>query len=341
MPDPTGKTLSATQISALFNASPYVTRWMLYQHFKNGIDIDPDENSRMKLGRRVQTALIDQAADDLALEVKQNDDDSYVRSLKQRIGCTRDAEIHCPDRGVGALELKTVWDYAQWMTAWGGGTVPRHIEIQLQVQMMVGDGKKPYGWGVIGACVCGEMKYWDRAPMARLWKQIEERVVEFFHDLDDGNVPEPFGDPAEDPLMAVLYPAVEKKKEQDLSGGTDEHWQLGEAARMYAWAKGEAASHKKIEASLRPKLLEAAKDCGTTHLPGATLYVSKSESAPSVVSLTSDLKFGIMGILGNREGAPLRNSERQLLQKVLNWSQETKAGGIRTTVKVEVQDAVA
>ena len=33
MPDQTLKTISASEAAALFNASPYVTRWMLYQRF--------------------------------------------------------------------------------------------------------------------------------------------------------------------------------------------------------------------------------------------------------------------------------------------------------------------
>ncbi len=333
MPDPNRETISATQVAALFDASPYVTRWMLYQHFKDGLDIEPDESSRMKLGKRVQLALLDQAADDLAFAVTKNESDLYVRSVKSKIGCTRDAEVLCPDRGIGALELKTVWDYTQWMTAWGGGVVPRHIELQLQVQMMVGDGTKPFGWGVIGACVCGEMKYWERAPMAKLWKDIEERVVKFFRDIDDGNEPEPFGDPAEDPLMALLYPSADPEKEQDL-----DNIELGETARMYAWAKAEATSHKKIESALRPKLLEAAKDNGVTKLPGAVLYVKKSDSEASVVTLPQEHKRTLMSVLGRDHLELLDKADIEGLANILNWNHETRKAGVRTTVKVEVQD---
>ena len=330
MPDPNRETISATQVAALFDASPYVTRWMLYQHFANGLDIDPDESSRMKLGKRVQLALLDQAADDLAFAVTKNESDLYVRSVKNKIGCTRDAEVLCPDRGIGALELKTVWDYSVWMTAWGGGIVPRHIELQLQVQMMVGDGSTPFGWGVIGACVCGEMKYWERAPMVKLWKDIEERVVKFFRDIDDGNEPEPFGDPAEDPLMALLYPSADPEKEQDL-----DDIELGETARMYAWAKAEATGHKKVESALRPKLLEAAKDNGVTKLPGAVLYVKKSESEASVVTLP---KKTIQKINQWLNHGGLTETEVKLLKGLATWNHETRKAGVRTTVKVEVQD---
>jgi hypothetical protein len=42
VPDRTLKTISATEAPALFNASPYVTRWMLWQRFANGMDIDSE-----------------------------------------------------------------------------------------------------------------------------------------------------------------------------------------------------------------------------------------------------------------------------------------------------------
>lgn len=332
MPDPTGKTISATQVAALFDASPYVTRWMLYQHFANGISIDPEETSRMTLGLRVQKALLGQAADDLALDVTPNVDDLYLWHPKRDIGCTRDAVVHCPDRGPGALEIKTVWDYTQWMTAWGGGTPPRHVEIQLQVQMMVGDEKTPFKWGVIGACVCGEMKYWERAPMEKLWDEIESKVTKFWTDVANRREPDAFGDPAEEPLLAELFPATEPEQEQTIHDVG-----LGEDARMYAWAKAEAASHKKVEGSLRPRLLQAAKENGITRLPGAVLYVKKSETPPSVVTLPAQTIAHLKIFLRNSD---LTEGEAKLLNDLIAWEHQTRKAGVRTTVKVEVKDDV-
>lgn len=104
----------------------------------------------MDWGTRLQPLIIEQAARDLKLDVFPCD--TYVRN--GNLGCTRDAEIICPDRGPGALEVKAVFDYKTWMREWdGGNSVPRHIEIQHQTQMLVGDGKVPFSWGVIAAWV--------------------------------------------------------------------------------------------------------------------------------------------------------------------------------------------
>ena len=104
-----------------------------------------------------------QAAEDLKLEVRPNADDTYHR--RGLLGCTRDATIICPDRGPGALETKCIFDYRTWMADWGGGAfVPKPHEIQLQQQLLVGDGDdgfaaegSPYDWGVIAAWVAGAM----------------------------------------------------------------------------------------------------------------------------------------------------------------------------------------
>jgi hypothetical protein len=149
-------TISATEAPALFNVSPYVTRWMLYKKFADGVDIDGAEDARMSWGKKLQPLIVAQAAEELRLEVRSNAEDVYHR--RGLLGCTRDAEIICPDRGRGALETKCVFDYGVWMRDWAGGKmVPRTHEIQLQQQMLVGDAEHgevgehgpQYDWGVI------------------------------------------------------------------------------------------------------------------------------------------------------------------------------------------------
>lgn len=210
MPDPTKQTLSATQTPALFGASPYLTRWMLARHFIHGDTIDSPEHNRMDWGKKLQPLLLAQAAEDLHLEVRPNHADDYVR--RGRLGCTRDAEIICPDRGPGALETKVVFDFRVWMQDWAGGKAPpKHIEIQTQQQCLVGDGETPYQWGVIAVWIAGEMKYFERKPIPELWAEIEREAARFFEDVAAGREGEPFGDPVEMPLLTKLFAPVAGK----------------------------------------------------------------------------------------------------------------------------------
>jgi len=251
MPDPTRATLSATQTPALFGASPYLTRWMLLRHFIHGDPIDGPEHNRMDWGKRMQPLLLAQAAEDLHLEVRPNADNTYVR--RGLLGCTRDAEIICPDRGPGSLETKCVFSYDVWMQAWNSGkSLPKQNEIQLQQQMMVGDGKQAHGWGVIAVWLCGEMKYFERKPIPELWEAIELEAEKFFGDVEAKREGEPFGDPVEAPLLAKVFP---------LKVGTlvdfrthPQARELAEQVRLMDYHASERKAHAKGEDGIKAKI---------------------------------------------------------------------------------------
>jgi len=257
MPDPSKKTISATQAPALFNVSPYFTRWMLHKNFADGMVIDqPEGDGRMQWGRKLQPLVLEQAARDMALEVHANEADVYLR--RGLLGCTRDAEIYSPDRGPGALETKCVFDFGIWMRDWQGGKhIPRHHEIQLQQQMLVGDGSSPFAWGMIGVWVCGEMHYYDRDPIPDLWTSLEAEAAAFFAAVAAHEAPDPFGIPVELPFLSALDRVA--GKEIDLSAG-DEAEKLAETVRMYAWSKKQEGSNAKVAERLKAEILALAGD---------------------------------------------------------------------------------
>lgn len=266
MPDPTRKTISATEAAGLWNVSPYVTRWMLYQRFAHGVDIDATEDSRMSWGKKLQPLILEQAAADLKLEVRPNEDDTYVR--RGLLGCTRDATIICPDRGPGALETKAVFDYRVWMQKWDGGDKPpREYEIQNQQQMLVGDGESPFSWGVIAAWVCGDMYYFERPPIGDLWTALEKEAAGFFADVHHGVEPDPFGAPIEVEWLTKLLP-TQAGKVLDLSGGA-RATEWTRIAESYVAAKEAENAGKRVAEPLRAKLLGLAKDASKVILPGA------------------------------------------------------------------------
>jgi hypothetical protein len=290
MPDPTKKTISATQTPALWNLSPYYTRWMLYHHFANGMPLDSEENARMAWGKKLQPLIVEQAAQDLHFEVRPNADDTYHR--RGLVGCTRDATIICPSRGPGALETKCVFDYRYWMQDWRGGeAIPKPHEIQLQQQMMVGDEDgEPYKWGVIAAWVAGDVHYFEREPVPEFWTMIEGEARDFFQSIADKAEPEPFGVPLELPWLNELFP-VEPKKVLDLSADGETHLEI---ARMYANAKEQEAAGARTAEPLRARLLALAKDAEEVLLPfdckvrirphgkGKRITVQVPETAPPI-----------------------------------------------------------
>ena len=281
MPDPTRATLSATQTPALFGASPYLTKWMLARWFIHGDPIDSPEHNRMNWGKRLQPLVLAQAAEDLHLEVRPNADDSYVR--RGLLGCTRDAEIICPDRGPGALETKCCFDYRTWMETWNGGKLlPRHIEIQTQVQMMVGDPDfaevgelgPQYTWGVIAVWVCGEMHYFERAPIPELWAAIETEAKAFFEDVAAGREGEPFGEPVEMPLLNRLF-APKPGVVIDLTGHPRAA-ELAQQAALMKWHAAERLGHDKGERAIKALFKALLGEAEEATLPDGVRVRQKS-----------------------------------------------------------------
>lgn len=283
MPDPNKQTLSATQTPALFGVSPYLTRWMLLRHFIHGDPIDGPEHNRMDWGLRLQPLLLQQAAEDLHLEVKP--DEQYVR--RGLVGCTRDAIVICPSRGPGALECKCVFDYGVWMRDWDGGkTVPRHYEIQLQQQMMVGDGATQYEWGVIAAWVCGDMHYFERKPIDDLWWAIDSETSKFFKDVEAKDEGEPFGEPIEMPLLAKVF-APQKGVVVDLTQREDATDLLTEA-QLFSYYSSQARQHTKAADKIKAKLKAVMGNAEEGILPeGAKIKARQTSRAGYTVKPTT------------------------------------------------------
>lgn len=275
MPDKTRKTISASQGGALVGQSKYMTPWMLY-HWLRGDEVREEESERMSWGKKLQPLLLEQAAEDLKLEVTANPTDTFIR--RGLFGATRDATVLDPSKGVGALETKAVFDYKVWMERWNGGKdgfIPIEYEIQLQIQMLVGAGEGgPFDWGVVAAWVCGDMHYFNRKPDLELWSLLSDKAEEMFNDVDLAREPDAFGEPIEIPLLNKLYPRTEPTVLELL-----DDTELGETARMYAWATEQAKVHKKTADQCKAKLLGAAKENEKLVLPGAYVNIGKSQTA--------------------------------------------------------------
>jgi predicted phage-related endonuclease len=284
LPDPTRKTISATEMSMLLGVSPYGTRWMLYQRFANGIEAPGPDHNRLDWGTKMEPLLLEQAAADLHLEVKTNrqPDGSQVYLRRGLLGCSRDADIYDPQRGPGALETKCCFDYKILMQEWDGGkTPPRQHEIQLQQQMFVGDGEKPFEWGTIALWCGGDMTYFHRKPMPDLWDKFEEEAAQFFEQVSVGDEPQPFGSPVEVPLLKIIF----AKSSGEIINATE---LLGEVeatkiAQMVCDAEYQRSCRlaaEKIEESTKAKLLALAKDADEIELPqGIRVKITRSPRA--------------------------------------------------------------
>jgi YqaJ-like recombinase protein len=284
MPDPLRQTISATESSALFDVSPYVTLWMLYRRFAHGEEAAVATHARMDWGTKLEPLVLAQAAEDLKFEVRPNrgEDGKQVYIRNGLLGCTRDADVFCPDRGPGACETKCVFDYRIWMQEWDGGNhPPRHHEIQLQQQMKVGDGKTSYKWGVEVVWVAGELYYFERKPIPKFWDALDTEAARFFADVKAGNEPEPFGSPREWPLLNEAFP-IEETKILDLREAPEGRT-LAEEVRLYDYHRKQRLGHEKGEDGIKLKLRTFAKECGKILLPfGINVQLKQNKTSVGI-----------------------------------------------------------
>lgn len=334
MPDPTKRTVSASQVAALFNQSPWATRWSLWHHFKHDLRIDAESETgdRIDVGTRMEPVILGLIRDQLRLDVSPNQ--GYVSNLKLKVGATRDADIFDPSLGPGVVEAKNV-DYLRWRDTWDDDTAPPHIELQVQAQMLVGQGAEPYRWGVIGALVGGnDLKLYRREPNEKLWKRIIEAAEEFFDDLAENREPDPLGSPVELPWIHRLYPDTDPLKV--ITWNDPEGFEVLEA---YQDARRTRLEAEKVEKAMRVKIEGRAQDARILNVPGYEVTITRSDVEPLWAPLPGDIVDRAKALANGKPGLDAADVISELVDLILGCPGiETRKGYTRVTMKTRVVD---
>lgn len=180
--------VGASEVAALFDASPYLTHFELY-HRKAGTIATPDfmadgaaNNERIEAGIRLEPAIIDWACDKWGYL-----DCDTPRNLSNGagLGGHPDKFVHCPQRGDGVLEIKT----ADWLVAkkWGDEP-PLHYLLQAQVYAGLAGVK----WVDVVVLVGGnDLRRFTYEFRPSLFAEIEARVTAFWQSIRAGDPPKP------------------------------------------------------------------------------------------------------------------------------------------------------
>lgn len=335
MPDPTKQTVSGSQMPALFGASPWETRWEMYQHFKNGLAIEKREDETMGWGKRLQPAMIAYCRDELRIDLLPNvapdGSEVYYRHPTLPIGCTDDGFAQ-EQRGLIKVECKNV-SVRAWLGMWEGGRkVPLHVEIQVQQQLMVPiAGRMPIK-GYVFALVGGsEPHFFERDPLPQLHEEIAGQAVEFMGDVAKANEPPMVGTEREYKLLGELFPPSTKTEPLDLRGHPDEA-AVADAMRQYAWAAAQRLSLEKAETAWKAELVKRAGEFPGIRVSGFRANVTKSATAAAFISLPRDLQAATLAAAAR---LPIdADAERERLQTVALWSQQTRKASVSTRVTV-------
>lgn len=195
--------LTSTEAAALFDCSPYMTKFELY-HVKTGaLENTFEINDRMVWGTRLEAAIAQGIAEDHGLIVEPFK--SYMRIPELRMGASFDFKIVgitpefsgdetlrnlYREHGPGIMEVKNV-DGLQFKRGWLYGDeteAPPHIELQIQHQLEVAD----LNWACGAALVGGNRPVvFPRMRDREIGGLIRAKVAEFWTLIDAGTPPAP------------------------------------------------------------------------------------------------------------------------------------------------------
>jgi putative phage-type endonuclease len=261
--------ITSTEVSALFNISPYLTHFELW-HRKKSKDIGKiQENERMTWGKRLQESIARGIEGDSGWAVQPLKD--YIRLEDYRIGSSFDYLYN----GEDLLEIKNVDGLAfkdGWIVDGDNIEAPPHIELQVQHQMLV------YGCSVahIGALIGGnKLVMVKREKNQQIHDQIISKVAAFWKSIEENKEPDPdFERDAK--FIAQLYNKVDKEK---TSVANDEIEALSAHYKLQSTKESEAKREKEI---IKAKILIAIGD--TAKVLGSNFSITASEVAPKEIA---------------------------------------------------------
>jgi hypothetical protein len=221
--------VTASAAGALFGAHDYLTPLELYMLKTGEIADVTEETPAMKRGRLLEPValqLIQEERPDWGL--MPNTGKIYYRDTDARIGCTPDSQWHCPERGPGIVQIKTVEPFIfkrKWMDEAGQVEPPLWIGIQAFIEAALTGAK----WAAVAPMRVGfgvDIDIIEIPLDVDIMSALRERVADFWQRVADKNPP-PADYGADGELLKRIYKA--EGDPIDLTG----HNRIGELCAEY------------------------------------------------------------------------------------------------------------
>lgn len=212
--------ITSTEVSCLFDMSPYSTIFELWHQKKNQEIIILEDNDRMKWGRRMETPIAEGVGEDNGWLVYPFKDFGVHDEIKA--GSSFDYMVAVPnEKGdsmiEGLLEIKNV-DWLQIKNKWiieDGQVIeaPAHIELQVQHQLMI----TGYPFCYIAALEGGnKVHLLKRTPQPQIIDAIKTKVIKFWNTIEHNIEPKPNFERDAD-FLAKLHGFAEPGKIMDVT----------------------------------------------------------------------------------------------------------------------------
>ena len=271
--------VGASEVAALFDASPYLTHFELW-HRKNGTIATPDfmadgmpNNERIEAGIRLEPAIIDWACDKwgyVRRETPKNLDNGAG------LGGHPDQLVTCPERGDGLLEIKT----ADWLIRKKWGDEPP-LNYLLQAQTYAGLAKVQ--WCDVVCLVGGnQLERFTYEFRPAIFAEIEKRVTAFWQSIRANDPPAP--DFARDgrTLAEVLGEPTDEVIDLRHDNAADH------LACEFLAAKAEIKAAEQRAEEAKNALLLKIGDAGRALLPSHRIGANLTKGSPDKV-ITADM----------------------------------------------------
>jgi predicted phage-related endonuclease len=332
-------TIGSSDIAALVDASPWSTKWQIWQKMANGVILEEPDHSRIHEGTLLEPFILEKAAEAQDWTLHRNEAQEAFFKPTERARATVDTWATSIDHeGTGIIEAKLVNIFRFWDT-WGRDDPkpPLHIELQIQWQFyMTG-----CTWGAIVVYAMGgdgEPLVFPREPDWDVIRELREANLAFWKSVDDMVEPDPAGIPMEVKLFAQVYPEVQDEVMQDL--GIDED--IAEAFKAYEFCQRQKTIWNKNSDNAKVKLLDATKDQKRTIVTANNgqrfiATVSKSPTKEGSQELPSDIKSELRTLTSL---AHLHEDDVELLNRTADWRKVTRKASVTTRITVKEIEAV-
>lgn len=248
--------VGASEVAALFDVHPQITRWELWQRKAGSID-EPalDNNQRVFWGQTLEPAVAQGAAKLRGWNIR-NIRTYWKADDVPGMGASLDYEIVNDDRGAGVLEIKTV-DWIQYRQ-WDDGEPPLAYMLQLQHQLAV-TGR---AWGAVAVLVGGnDLKVFEYERHDATIRKLRTEITAFWRSIAEGIEPQP--DFARDAARIAELRGDPAPQTVDLSGH-NRIMQLIEAERLASEMKND---WERAQKAAKAEILHALGDATHAYLP--------------------------------------------------------------------------
>lgn len=261
--------VGGSEIGALFDASPWMTRFTLWHEKAGKARIAREVNDRMRLGTFLEEYIAAELGGKLGWRLLKSKV-YHQHPTVAGMGCTLDFDIIDHEWGPGLCETKLVFDYMDYQQNWTRDRAPVNYELQVQHQFAC----TGYSWGVIACLVMQTgtiMPAIVRRPEPKVIGLIEGKVAAFWESIRENVPPPPTGTEDDLAVLRDLYPARAPRKVAE-SADAD----LNTEASLLRWAQAEAAGMKRQITSAKARLLAVAGDAEILRVPGFNVYIKQS-----------------------------------------------------------------